>query len=151
MQLVSLVLVASRYKGVDESILEAKVDQEVSISDYVVSGGKIAIMLVIDAVTHQLPGVQGHELSVQKDSYVDCLLECPHYTCPEQYWRHQLPKILLAAKSQGDSPLAPLKQALGKATGSAGSQGDDARERGSTGGIPPRTGLGLPVRARNNE
>ena len=89
-------------------------DQEVSISDYAVSGGKIAIMLVIDAVTHQLPGVQGHELSAQKDSYVDCLLECPHYTCPEQYWRHQLPKILLAAKSQGDSPLAPLKQALGR-------------------------------------
>ena len=60
-------------------------DEELSIGDYVLSGGELAAMVVIDAVTRQLPGVLGHELSAQEDSYADGLLDCPHYTRPEEY------------------------------------------------------------------
>jgi len=109
----ALILVAGRYEGVDERLIEAEVDEELSIGDYVLSGGELAAMVVIDAVTRQLPGVLGHELSAQEDSYADGLLDCPHYTRPEQYQGNPVPEVLLS----GNHELIRrwrLKQALGR-------------------------------------
>jgi tRNA (guanine37-N1)-methyltransferase len=112
-QLDSLILVAGRYEGVDERLLEAEVDDELSIGDYVLSGGELAAMVVIDAVTRQLPGVLGHELSAQQDSYVDGLLDCPHYTRPEQYRERQVPQVLLSGNHESIRRWR-LKQSLGR-------------------------------------
>jgi tRNA (guanine37-N1)-methyltransferase len=112
-QLDSIILVAGRYEGVDERLLEAEVDEELSIGDYVLSGGEIAAMAVIDAVSRQLPGVLGHELSAAQDSFADGLLDCPHYTRPEEYAGKRVPEILLS----GNHELIRrwrLKQALGR-------------------------------------
>ena len=109
----ALILVAGRYEGVDERLIEAEVDEELSIGDYVLSGGELAAMVVVDAVTRQLPGVLGHELSAQEDSYVDGLLDCPHYTRPEEYQGKLVPEVLLS----GNHELIRrwrLKQALGR-------------------------------------
>ena len=108
-----LVLLSGRYEGVDERLIEAEVDEELSIGDYVLSGGELAAMVVVDAVTRQLPGVLGHELSAQEDSYVDGLLDCPHYTRPEEYQGKLVPEVLLS----GNHELIRrwrLKQALGR-------------------------------------
>lgn len=109
----ALILVAGRYEGVDERLIEAEVDEELSIGDYVISGGELAAMVVIDAVTRQLPGVLGHELSAQEDSYADGLLDCPHYTRPEQYQGKQVPNVLLSGNHQ-EIRRWRLKQALGR-------------------------------------
>ena len=97
-----LILVAGRYEGVDERLIEAEVDEELSIGDYVLSGGELAAMVVIDTVTRQLPGVLGHELSAVEDSYADGLLDCPHYTRPEEYQGKQVPEVLLSGESGRD-------------------------------------------------
>ena len=78
-----LILLASRYEGVDERLLEALVDEEISIGDYVLSGGELPAMALIDAVVRQLPGVLGDADSAIEDSFVNGLLDCPHYTRPE--------------------------------------------------------------------
>jgi len=109
----ALILVAGRYEGVDERLIEAEVDEELSIGDYVLSGGELAAMVVIDAVTRQLPGVLGHELSAQEDSYVDGLLDCPHYTRPEEYQGKQVPDVLLSGNHEQIRRWR-LKQALGR-------------------------------------
>jgi tRNA (guanine37-N1)-methyltransferase len=109
----ALVLVAGRYEGVDERLIEAEVDEELSIGDYVLSGGELAAMVVIDAVTRQLPGVLGHELSAQEDSYVDGLLDCPHYTRPEAYQGRRVPDVLLSGNHEQIRRWR-LKQALGR-------------------------------------
>ena len=109
----ALVLIAGRYEGVDERLLEAEVDAELSIGDYVLSGGELAAMVVIDAVTRQLPGVLGHELSAQEDSFADGLLDCPHYTRPEVYQGKQVPEVLLGGNHQ-EIRRWRLKQALGR-------------------------------------
>ena len=109
----ALVLVAGRYEGVDERLIEAEVDEELSIGDYVLSGGELAAMVVIDAVTRQLPGVLGHALSAQEDSYVDGLLDCPHYTRPEEYQGRPVPEVLLSGNHQQIRRWR-LKQALGR-------------------------------------
>jgi len=109
----ALILVAGRYEGVDERLIEAEVDEELSIGDYVLSGGELAAMVVIDSVTRQLPGVLGHEDSAQEDSYADGLLDCPHYTRPEEYLGKRVPDVLLS----GNHELIRrwrLKQALGR-------------------------------------
>lgn len=109
----ALILVAGRYEGVDERLIEAEVDEELSIGDFVLSGGELAAMVVIDAVTRQLPGVLGHELSAQEDSYANGLLDCPHYTRPEEFAGQQVPDVLLS----GNHELIRrwrLKQALGR-------------------------------------
>lgn len=109
----ALILVAGRYEGVDERLIEAEVDEELSIGDYVLSGGELAAMVVIDAVTRQLPGVLGHELSAQEDSYADGLLDCPHYTRPEEYRGRKVPEVLLS----GNHAMIRrwrLQQALGR-------------------------------------
>lgn len=95
-----LVLVAGRYEGVDERFLEAEVDEELSIGDYVLSGGELAAMVVIDAVSRQLPGVLGHEQSAEQDSFADGLLDCPHYTRPEDYRGQRVPEVLLSGNHE---------------------------------------------------
>ncbi len=111
--LSQLVLVAGRYEGVDERLLEAEVDMEVSIGDYVLSGGELAAMVVIDAVSRQLPGVLGHEDSAQQDSFADGLLDCPHYTRPEEYRGRRVPEVLLSGNHERIR-LWRLKQALAR-------------------------------------
>ncbi|MDX1734496.1 MAG: tRNA (guanosine(37)-N1)-methyltransferase TrmD [Halioglobus sp.] len=112
-RLDSLVLVAGRYEGVDERLLEADVDLELSIGDYVLSGGELAALVVVDAVTRQLDGVLGHELSAQEDSFADGLLDCPHYTRPEHWRGRAVPKVLLGGNHEQIRRWR-LKQALGR-------------------------------------
>jgi tRNA (guanine37-N1)-methyltransferase len=109
----SLVLVAGRYEGVDERLIQAEVDEELSIGDYVLSGGELAAMVVIDAVVRQLPGVLGHELSAQQDSFAGGLLDCPHYTRPELYGEAGVPEVLLSGNHESIRRWR-LKQALGR-------------------------------------
>ena len=99
-QLDSLVLVAGRYEGVDERLLETEVDEELSIGDYVLSGGELAAMVVIDAVCRLQPGVLGHELSAAQDSFSEGLLDCPHYTRPEEYAGQRVPEVLLSGNHE---------------------------------------------------
>ena len=99
MQLVGrtgLILLASRYEGVDERLLRRCVDQEVSIGDFVVSGGELPAMMLIDAVLRHLPGVLGDAESAQQESFVDGLLDCPHYTRPEVYEGEEVPPVLMS-------------------------------------------------------
>lgn len=90
-----LVLLAGRYEGIDERLLERDVDFEVSIGDYVLSGGEIPALAVIDAVTRLLPGVLGHPASAGQDSFEGVLLDCPHYTRPEEIDGQRVPEVLL--------------------------------------------------------
>lgn len=91
-----LILLAGRYEGIDERLLEMEVDEEWSIGDYVLSGGELAAMVLIDAVTRQLPGALGDEDSAQQDSFVEGLLDCEHYTRPEDYAGRKVPDVLLS-------------------------------------------------------
>ncbi len=96
-----LILLASRYEGVDERLLDAQVDEEISIGDYVLSGGELPAMALIDAVVRQLPGVLGDADSVIEDSFVNGLLDCPHYTRPEVLYLEDIegkvvPEVLLS-------------------------------------------------------
>ena len=80
-----LVLIAGRYEAVDERLLQHHVDREISIGDFVVSGGELPAMMLIDAIVRQMPGVLHDLNSAKQDSFVDGLLDCPHYTRPELY------------------------------------------------------------------
>lgn len=111
--LPGLILVAGRYEGVDERILEAEVDDEISIGDFVLSGGELGAMVVIDAVARMLPGVLGHGDSAAQDSFADGLLDCPHYTRPEVYQGRQVPPVLLGGNHESIRRWR-LKQALGR-------------------------------------
>jgi tRNA (guanine37-N1)-methyltransferase len=91
-----LILVAGRYEGIDERFIDASVDEELSVGDYVVSGGELPAMVVLDAVIRQLPGVLGHASSAVEDSFADGLLDCPHYTRPEVYEGRSVPAVLLS-------------------------------------------------------
>lgn len=91
-----LVLLAGRYEGVDERLIRRRVDEEISIGDYVLSGGELAALVLIDAVVRQLPGVLGDADSAAEDSFVEGLLDCPHYTRPEVYRGERVPEILLS-------------------------------------------------------
>lgn len=112
-QLEGLVLVAGRYEGVDERLIEAGVDEELSIGDYVLSGGELAAMVVVDAVTRLLPDVLGHESSALEDSFANGLLDCPHYTRPEVYQGKSVPDVLLSGNHEVIRRWR-LKQALGR-------------------------------------
>jgi len=109
----SLVLVAGRYEGIDERLIQTQIDEELSIGDYVLSGGELAAMVVIDAVTRQLPGVLGHEASAKQDSYAEGLLDCPHYTRPEEYLGLSVPEVLLSGDHERIRRWR-LQQALGR-------------------------------------
>jgi len=108
-----MILLAGRYEGVDERLLEAEVDEEWSIGDYVLSGGELAAMAIVDAVARQLPGVLGHEDSAAEDSFADGLLDCPHYTRPEEYEGRRVPEVLLSG-NHAEIRRWRLKQALGR-------------------------------------
>lgn len=108
-----LILIAGRYEGIDERVIETEVDEEWSIGDYVLSGGELAAMVLIDAVTRLLPGALGHEQSAQQDSFTEGLLDCPHYTRPEEYEGRRVPDVL----TSGNHELIRrwrLKQSLGR-------------------------------------
>lgn len=92
----ALILVAGRYEGVDERIIESLVDEEWSVGDYVLSGGELPAMILIDAAVRFVPGVLGHKLSAEQDSFSDGLLDCPHYTRPEMLDGKQVPSVLLS-------------------------------------------------------
>lgn len=111
--LPGMVLVAGRYEGIDERLLEREVDEELSIGDFVLSGGEVAAMVVIDAVTRLLPGVLGDEASSECDSFSEGLLDHPHYTRPEEIHGQRVPEVLLS----GDHARIARwrsKQALGR-------------------------------------
>lgn len=95
-----MILVAGRYEGVDERFIEAEVDEEWSIGDYVLSGGELAAMVVIDAVARLLPGVLGDAESAMQDSFMDGLLDYPHYTRPESIEGRTVPDVLLGGDHQ---------------------------------------------------
>ena len=92
----TLILVAGRYEGVDERFLELEVDEEWSIGDYVLSGGELPAMVLMDAVIRQLPGALGHQDSAQQDSFVAGLLDCPHYTRPPEVGGLEVPPVLMS-------------------------------------------------------
>jgi len=92
----ALILVAGRYEGIDERIIESLIDEEWSVGDYVLSGGELAAMILIDAAVRFVPGVLGHELSAEQDSFADGLLDCPHYTRPEVLDGKAVPSVLLS-------------------------------------------------------
>ncbi len=94
--LPALIMVAGRYEGVDERFIEAHVDEEWSIGDFVVSGGEIPAMLLMDAMIRLLPGALGDEPSAQQDSFSDGLLDYPHYTRPERVGDRQVPAVLMS-------------------------------------------------------
>jgi tRNA (guanine37-N1)-methyltransferase len=90
-----LVLVAGRYEGIDERLVEAEVDEEYSLGDFVLSGGEIAALAVIDALVRLLPGALGDEASAEQESFSQGVLDCPHYTRPEQVEGRRVPSVLL--------------------------------------------------------
>lgn len=94
--LPGLVLLAGRYEGIDERLIESQVDEELSLGDFVLSGGEIAAMVVIDAVARLLPGVLGDAASASQDSFMDGLLDHPHYTRPEETDGRRVPEVLLS-------------------------------------------------------
>jgi tRNA (guanine37-N1)-methyltransferase len=108
-----LILLAGRYEGIDERLIEAEVDEEWSIGDYVLSGGELAAMVMIDAVTRLLPGALGHEDSAEQDSFSGGLLDCPHYTRPEVIEGRRVPEVLLSGDHAAIARWR-LKQALGR-------------------------------------
>ena len=108
-----LILVAGRYEGIDERFVELDCDEEWSIGDYVISGGELAALIVIDAVTRLLPDVLGDEQSAVQDSHADGLLDCPHYTRPEQLAEHIVPDVLLSG-NHADIKRWREQQSLGR-------------------------------------
>ena len=108
-----MVLVAGRYEGIDERLIQAQIDEEWSIGDYVLSGGELAAMVLIDSVIRLIPGVLGHAKSAVEDSFSEGLLDCPHYTRPEIYQGQRVPDVLLSGNHE-KIRLWRLKQALGR-------------------------------------
>ncbi|WP_031435704.1 tRNA (guanosine(37)-N1)-methyltransferase TrmD [Methylomarinum vadi] len=108
-----LILVAGRYEGIDERFIENVCDDEWSLGDYVISGGELAALIVIDAVTRLIPGVLGHEQSAMQDSHMRGLLDCPHFTRPEASELGDVPKVLLTGNHAAIERWR-LKQALGR-------------------------------------
>ncbi|MBB2919046.1 tRNA (guanosine(37)-N1)-methyltransferase TrmD [Cupriavidus alkaliphilus] len=90
-----LVLLCGRYEAIDQRLIDRRVDEEISLGDFVLSGGELPAMALIDAVVRHLPGVLGDAQSAVQDSFVNGLLDCPHYTRPEEYEGVRVPDILL--------------------------------------------------------
>jgi tRNA (guanine37-N1)-methyltransferase len=108
-----IVLVCGRYEAVDERLVRRCVDEELSVGDYVLSGGEIAAMALIDAVVRQLPGALNDAQSAAQESFVAGLLDCPHYTRPESYEGERVPEVLLSGH-HAEIERWRLKQALGR-------------------------------------
>ncbi len=108
-----LILIAGRYEGIDERIIESLVDEEWSIGDYVLSGGEFAAMVVVDGITRLLPGVLGDDESALQDSFMQGLLDHPHYTRPEEVKGQFVPEVLLSGDHKAIQRWR-LKQSLGR-------------------------------------
>ena len=108
-----VILVCGRYEGIDERVIELDVDYEISLGDFVLSGGEPAAIAVLDAVGRLVPGVLGHASSAVQDSFSDGLLDCPHYTRPEEIAGLKVPDVLLSGH-HGDIARWRRKQALGR-------------------------------------
>ena len=108
-----LVLLAGRYEGVDERLLQAEVEDEISIGDYVLSGGELPAMVLMDALIRRIPGVLNDAESAQQDSFVAGLLDCQHYTRPEVYGGKAVPAVLLSGH-HAEIETWRMKQALGR-------------------------------------
>jgi tRNA (guanine37-N1)-methyltransferase len=113
LQYRSLVLVAGRYEGIDERVIAHDIDEEWSIGDYVLSGGELAAMVLIDALVRLLPGALGDSESAQQDSFGAGLLDCPHYSRPEEIDGQRVPAVLLSG-DHGAIARWRLRQSLGK-------------------------------------
>jgi tRNA (guanine37-N1)-methyltransferase len=113
----AITLLCGRYEGVDERLLERRVDEELSIGDFVLSGGEVAALALIDAVVRQLPGALGDDASVVQESFADGLLDCPHYTRPEEWMADarglRVPEVLMSGHHENIRRWR-LKQALGR-------------------------------------
>ena len=109
----NLILLAGRYEGIDERVIETKVDEELSIGDYVLSGGELAAMVMLDAIVRLLPGALGDEDSAKQDSFMQDLLDYPHYTRPKIFNRQKVPNMLLSGDHKKITYWR-LKQALGR-------------------------------------
>ena len=108
-----LILLCGRYEGVDERLIASAVDEEISLGDFVLSGGELPAMALLDAIVRQLPGVLNDAESAQQDSFVAGLLDCPHYTRPEDYAGQRVPDVLLSGHHEQIRRWR-LKQALGR-------------------------------------
>ncbi|MCK5486922.1 MAG: tRNA (guanosine(37)-N1)-methyltransferase TrmD [Desulfobacterales bacterium] len=108
-----LILLCGRYEGIDERLIASEVDEEISIGDYVISGGELAAMVLIDGVTRLVPGALGHEESAEQDSFMNGLLDTPHYTRPEVLDGEAVPDVLLSGHHKNIERWR-LKQALGR-------------------------------------
>jgi tRNA (guanine37-N1)-methyltransferase len=108
-----LVIVSGRYEGVDERLIAAEVDEEISIGDYVLSGGELPAMVLMDALIRLMPGVLGDDESSRQDSFEQDLLDCPHYTRPETYSGVTVPEVLLSGNHAAITRWR-LKQSLGR-------------------------------------
>lgn len=108
-----LILVAGRYEGIDERIIQTEIDEEWSVGDYVLSGGELPAMTLIDAVSRLVPGVLGDQASAEQDSFTEGLLDHPHYTRPEEMAGLAVPEVLLSGNHEGIRQWR-LKQALGR-------------------------------------
>jgi tRNA (guanine37-N1)-methyltransferase len=107
------VMLAGRYEGIDERLIDRVADDEISIGDYVLSGGELGAMVVIDSVVRQLPGALNDAESASQDSFAEGLLDCPHYTRPEVYEGVAVPPVLVSG-NHADIAKWRLKQALGR-------------------------------------
>lgn len=108
-----LILLTGRYEGIDERLIRQMVDQEISIGDYVLSGGELAAMVLMDSLVRLLPGVLGDKDSAEQDSFVQGLLDCPHYTRPEVFNGEAVPPVLLSG-NHADIQRWRLSQSLGR-------------------------------------
>lgn len=108
-----LILVCGRYKGIDERLIATEIDEEWSIGDYVLSGGELAAMSLIDAVARLIPGVLGHQASAENDSFAKGLLDCPQYTRPKVLSNMEVPSVLLSGNHAAIHRWR-LKQSLGR-------------------------------------
>jgi tRNA (guanine37-N1)-methyltransferase len=111
--LPGLILLAGRYEGIDERLIRSEVDEELSLGDFVLSGGEIAALAVIDAVTRLLPGVLGDDESARQDSFMEGLLDHPHFTRPEEVVGQRVPEVLLSGDHAAIARWR-VKQALGR-------------------------------------
>lgn len=111
--LPGLILLCGRYEGIDERLIIRQVDMEISIGDYVVSGGELAAMVLVDCIVRQIPGTLGDPESANQDSFVDGLLDYPHYTRPEIYKDYRVPEILMSGH-HAHIRRWRLQQALGR-------------------------------------
>lgn len=111
--LPGLVLVAGRYEGFDERLIEALADEEVSVGDFVMSGGEVAALAILDATLRLCPGVLGNDRSAEEESFATGLLDCPHYTRPEIVDGKSVPRVLLEGNHEAIRRWR-RKQALGR-------------------------------------